>query len=65
MEKRKTNILLELIDDIIIHYPNTKENIQQKLYEKYDREGIPIDKVILFFSASLEVKAFLQTKHII
>ena len=47
MEKRKTNILLELIDDMINEYPNTKEYIQQKLYEKCDREGVPTDKVIL------------------
>ena len=40
MEKRKTNILLELIDDIIIKYPNTKEYFQQKLHEKCNREGI-------------------------
>ena len=46
MEKRKSNILLELIDDNITKYPNTKEYIQQKLYEKCDREGIPMDKVI-------------------
>ena len=65
MEKRKTNILLELIYDIIIEYPYTKEYIQQKLYVKCDREGIPIDKVILFFLASLEAKTFLQTKHIL
>ena len=25
MKQRKTNILLELIDDIIVEYPNTKE----------------------------------------
>ena len=66
MEKRKTNILLELIDDMINEYPNTKEYIQQQLYEKCDREGIPTDKVILllllFFLASLEA---IQTKHII
>ena len=31
MEKRKTNILLELTDDIIVEYPDTKEYIQQKL----------------------------------
>ena len=49
MENRKTNILLEVIDDIIIEYPNSNEYIQQKLYEKCDREGISIDKVILFF----------------
>ena len=29
MEKRKTNIVLELIDDTIIKYPNTKEYIQK------------------------------------
>ena len=63
MENRKTNIFLELMDDIIIEYSNTKEYIQQKLYEKSDREGTPIDKVI--FLASLEVKTYLQTKHII
>ena len=64
MEKRKTNILLELIDDMINEYPNTKEYTQQKLYEKCDREGIPTDKIILFyfFLASLEAT---QTKHII
>ena len=45
MEKRKTNIILELIDGIIMEYPNTKEYIQQKLYEKCAREGMPIDKV--------------------
>ena len=38
MEKHKTNILLELVDDIIFEYPNTKECRQQKLYEKCDRE---------------------------
>ena len=48
MEKLKTNVLLELIDGIIIEYPNTKEYIQQKQYEKCDRAGIPIDKVVFF-----------------
>ena len=38
MEKRKTNILLEVIDDIIVKYLNTKEYIQQK-QENTDRHG--------------------------
>ena len=63
MENRKTNIFLELMNDIIIEYSNTKEYIQQKLYEKSDRERTPIDKVV--FLASVEVKTYLQTKHII
>ena len=53
MEKLKRNILLELIDDIIFEYANTKVYIPQKLYEKCDTEGIPIDNFIpieiLFF----------------
>ena len=45
MEKRKMNILLELIGDIV-EYPDTKEYIQQKLQEKCGREGILIGTVI-------------------
>ena len=59
MEKRKTNILLELIDDIIVEYPDTKEYIQQKLQEKCEREGILIDTVNIFFLAS-----FQKQKHV-
>ena len=49
MKQRKTNTLLELIDDIIVEYPNTKEYIEQKLQEKCKREGILIDTVIFIF----------------
>ena len=45
MEKRKMNILLELIGDIV-EYPDTKEYIKQKLQEKCGREGILIGTVI-------------------
>ena len=33
-----------MIDDIIIEYPDTNNFVQQKLNEKCDREGMPIDK---------------------
>ena len=56
MEKLKTKILLEVIDDIIIEYPDTNDFIQQKLNGKCDREGISIDKVIRFVLRSLEAK---------
>ena len=49
MEKRKTNILLELIGDIVVKSPGTKEYIEQKLQEKCKGEGMPIDTVIFFF----------------
>ena len=49
MEKRKTNILLELIADIVVKSPGTKKYIEQKLQEKCKGEGMPIDTVIFFF----------------
>lgn len=42
-------MFFEVVDDII-QYPDTKDFIQQKLFEKCDREGTSIDKVTLFFS---------------
>ena len=68
MEKRKTNILLGLIDDIIVEYPDTQECIQQKLQGKCKREEITIDTVIFiinFFSKFSKTKTLLQAKHII
>ena len=50
MEEGKTNMLLEVMDDIIIEYPDCKRFIHQKLIEKRNRDGISIDQVILFFS---------------
>ena len=49
MKGRRTNILLELIDDIIVKYSATEEYIQQKLQEKCKREGIPIETVNFIF----------------
>ena len=49
IEKLKTKILLEVIDDIIIEYPDTTDLIRQKLNKKCDREEISIDKVIYFY----------------
>ena len=49
MEKYKTNIALEFIDDIIIEHLNTKEYIEQRAQEKSKREGMLIDKVIFVF----------------
>ena len=59
MAKFKTKILLEIIDDVAIKYPDTRDFIEQKLIEKW----ISIDKVIYFFSKS-KSKTFLQTKHV-
>ena len=51
-------MLLELIDNVIVQYWDTKEYIQQKLQKKCKREGIPIDTVSFIFLAS-----FWKQKH--
>ena len=51
-------MLLELIDNVIVQYRDTKEYIQQKLQKKCKREGIPIDTVSFIFLAS-----FWKQKH--
>ena len=56
---------MEVIDEIIIDYSNTKNFIQQKLIEKCDRKGISIDKAICFFLSKSRSKIFLHTKHVI
>ena len=53
-----------MINDVVIEYPDTRDFIEQKLIEKYNREGISIDQVIYFFSKS-RGKTFLQTKHVV
>ena len=65
MKKHKTNILLELIDDVIVEYQNTKGYIQQELLAKYKREGILIDTIIFIFIASFRNKNIFtnQTYH--
>ena len=66
MEKLKTTILLEVINDIIIEYPDTNNFIQQKLNEKCDREGISINKVICFFYKSrTKVRMLYQSQHML
>ena len=62
MKKHKTNILLEVMDDIITEYPDVKNFIQQKLIEKCNRGGISIDQVILFFLSEFRSKTFLQNQ---
>ena len=44
MENRKINILLELMDDIIIKYPNNKKYILQNLHVTCNREEIPVEE---------------------
>ena len=60
MKGRRTNILLELIDDILVKYPDTEEYIQQKLQEKCKREGILIETGDFIFWQVLELDRFYR-----
>ena len=60
MKGHRTNILLELIDDIIVKYPDTEEYIQQKLQEKCKREGILIKTVNFIFLKSFRIRKVLS-----
>ena len=60
MKGRRTNILLELIDDILVKYPDTEEYIQQKLQEKCKREGILIETGDFIFWQVLELERFYR-----
>ena len=64
MAKLKTKILLKIVNDVVITYPDIRDFIEQKLIEKCNRERISIDEVIYFFSKS-KSKTFLQTKHVV
>ena len=54
----KTQILLEIINDIITEYPNISDFIKRKLIEKYNREEISTDEVSVL--VSLEAKHFYK-----
>ena len=58
MAKLKTQIILEMINDIINKYRNTNDFVQQKLIEKCDREGILIDELSYFFIKSRRKNIF-------
>ena len=64
MAKLKTKILLKIVNDVVIIYPDIRDFIEQKLIEKCNRERISIDEVIYFFSKS-KSKTFLQIKHVV
>ena len=54
----KTQMLLEIINDIITEYPNISDFIKRKLIEKYNREEISTDEVSVL--VSLEAKHFYK-----
>ena len=64
MVKLKTKIVLEIINDVVIKYQDSRDFIEQKLIEKCNRDEISIDGVIYFYS-KYKSETFLQTKHVV
>lgn len=64
MEKLRANIFLELIDDIITEYPNTRCIQKEAIWEVWERRNTNRQGNFTFL-ARLEAKIFLQIKHVI
>ena len=48
MEKRKLNIAMEVLSELSVTFPETKDFINEKLEEKLIRENISLEEVIYF-----------------
>lgn len=48
MKKRKLNITLEVLSEVSITFPGTKDSVDEKLQEKWFREKILVEEDIYF-----------------
>ena len=55
MEKQKLKITLEILHEVSVEFPETKEFIEEHLDQKCLKENISVEAVIYFFT-SLVVK---------
>ena len=55
MEKRKFKITLNVLQEVSVEFPETKQFIEEHLEQKCFKENISLEKVIYFFT-SLVVK---------
>ena len=62
MIKRKLEITLEVLHEVSVELPETKQLIEEHLEQKCLKEDIPVEEVIYFLFRSLEVKS-LRRKH--
>ena len=60
--KRKLEITLEVLHEVSVELPETKQFIEEHLEQKCLKEDIPVEEVIYFLFTSLEAKS-LRRKH--
>ena len=51
MEKRKLKITLEVLNEVIAEFPETKEFIAERLEQKCAKENISVEEVIFIFAS--------------
>ena len=49
MEKRKLKITLEVLNEFIVEFPETKKSIEEHLDQKCLKEKISVEEVIYIF----------------
>ena len=55
MQKQKLKVTLEVLDEVTVKFPGTKEFIEEHLEQKCLKENVPVEEVIFLFT-SLEAK---------
>ena len=55
MDKRRLRVALKVLDTVKVHFPDTKQFIEDSIDQEYLKENISADEVI--FLTSLEAKS--------
>ena len=60
MEKQKLKITLEVLNEVSVEFPETKQFLEEHLEQKCLKENISVEEVIYFLFTSLEAKSKLK-----
>ena len=55
MQKWKLKVTLEVLNEVTVKFPGTKEFIEEHLEQKYLKENVPVEEVMFLFT-TLEAK---------
>ena len=58
MDKRRLRVALKVLDEVRVHFPDTKQFIEDFIDQECLKENISADEVIFF--TSLEAKTLLR-----
>lgn len=57
MDKRKLNTAIEVLHEVSVEFPDTKEFIEERVEQKCLKENISVEEVIYLFLTSLKAKS--------